>query len=116
MPLFMSLEILHNYTGNICIYVHMLVLFFFAMFANYHRVTNVFFAEGERDFGRKKMGVLSFCLDFRMLNSRTSKDACFDDTVDTLVGSRYFSRLDQVTGRWKWRKLTKPRLPFRSAI
>ncbi|XP_052777891.1 uncharacterized protein LOC128215224 [Mya arenaria] len=51
---------------------------------------------------RKKDGSLRFCLDFRMLNSRTRKDAYmlprFDDTVDTLVGSKFFSKLDLRSG------------------
>jgi len=47
---------------------------------------------------RKKDNSLRFCLDFRMLNSRTRKDAYmlprFDDTIDLLVGSRYLFKLD----------------------
>ena len=54
---------------------------------------------------RKKDNSLRFCLDFRMLNSRTRKDAYmlprFDDTVDLLVGSRYFSKLDLRSGYWQ---------------
>ena len=54
---------------------------------------------------RKKDGSLRFCLDFRMLNSRTRKDAYmlprFDDTVDTLVGSKFFSKLDLRSGYWQ---------------
>lgn len=53
---------------------------------------------------RKKDGSLRFCLDFRMLNARTRKDAYmlprFDDSVDLLVGSKYFSRLDLRSGYW----------------
>ena len=54
---------------------------------------------------RKKDGSLRFCLDFRMLNSRTRKDAYmlprFDDIVDTLVGSKFFSKLDLRSGYWQ---------------
>ena len=54
---------------------------------------------------RKKDGSLRFCIDFRMLNSRTKKDAYmlprFDDTVDLLVGSKYFSKLDLRSGYWQ---------------
>ncbi|XP_033726764.1 uncharacterized protein LOC117316332 [Pecten maximus] len=54
---------------------------------------------------RKKDGSLRFCIDYRMLNSRTRKDAYmlprFDDTVDTINGSRYFSKLDLRSGYWQ---------------
>ena len=46
---------------------------------------------------RKKDGSLRFCIDFRKLNSRTVKDTYnlpgVDDTIDTLIGSKYFSKL-----------------------
>ena len=45
---------------------------------------------------RKKDGSLRFCIDFRTLNSRTIKDAYtlprIDDTIDTLIGVKYFSK------------------------
>ncbi len=54
---------------------------------------------------RKKDGSLRFCIDFRKLNNRTVKDAYmlprFDDTIDTLVGSRFFSKLDLRSGYWQ---------------
>ena len=55
---------------------------------------------------RKKDGSLRFCIDYRMLNSRTRKDALymlprFDDVVDNLSGSRYFSKLDLRWGYWQ---------------
>ena len=54
---------------------------------------------------RKKDGSLRFCIDYRMLNSRTRKDAYmlprFDDVVDNLSGSRYFSKLDLRWGYWQ---------------
>ncbi|XP_060573187.1 uncharacterized protein LOC132731091 [Ruditapes philippinarum] len=53
---------------------------------------------------RKKDGTLRFCLDFRMLNSRTRKDAyqlpTFEDQVDLLVGSRFYSKLNLRSGYW----------------
>ncbi len=54
---------------------------------------------------RKKDGSLRFCIDFRKLNNRTVKDAYMlpriDDTLDTLVGSKYFSKLDLRSGYWQ---------------
>ena len=54
---------------------------------------------------RKKDGSLRFCIDFRKLNSRTVKDAYnlprVDDTIDTLIGSKYFSKLDLRSGHWQ---------------
>ena len=54
---------------------------------------------------RKKDGSLRFCIDFRKLNSRTVRDAYtlprIDDTIDTLIGSKYFSKLDLRSGYWQ---------------
>ena len=54
---------------------------------------------------RKKDGNLRFCIDFRKLNSRTVKDAYnlprVEDTIDTLIGSKYFSKLDLRNGYWQ---------------
>ena len=54
---------------------------------------------------RKKDGGLRFCIDFRKLNSRTVKDAYtlprIDDTIDTLIGAKYFSKLDLRSGYWQ---------------
>ena len=54
---------------------------------------------------RKKDNSLRFCLDYRTLNNRTRKDAYalprFDDTIDTLAGSKYFSKLDLRSGYWQ---------------
>ena len=54
---------------------------------------------------RKKDGSLRFCIDFRKLNGRTVKDAYtlprIDDTMDTLLGAKYFSKLDLRSGYWQ---------------
>lgn len=45
---------------------------------------------------RKSDGSLRFCIDLRMLNSKTKKDCFmlprFDDIVDTLSGAKYFNK------------------------
>ena len=54
---------------------------------------------------RKKDGSLRFCIDFRKLNNRTVKDAYYlprvDETLDTLNGASYFSKLDLRSGYWQ---------------
>ena len=54
---------------------------------------------------RKKDGSLRFCIDFRKLNSRTVRDAYnlprVNDIIDTLIGSKYFSKLDLRSGYWQ---------------
>ena len=54
---------------------------------------------------RKKDGSLRFCIDFRKLNSRTVRDAYtlprIDDTIDTLIGSKYFLKLDLRSEYWQ---------------
>ena len=51
---------------------------------------------------RKKDGSLRFCVDFRKLNARTIRDAYslprINDTIDTLIGAKYFSKLDLRSG------------------
>ena len=45
---------------------------------------------------RKKDSSLRFCIDYRKLNGRTVKDVYtftrIDDTMDTLLGAKYFSK------------------------
>ena len=54
---------------------------------------------------RKKDNSLRFCIDFRKLNARTIKDAYslprIEETIDSLAGSKYFSKLDLRSGYWK---------------
>ena len=54
---------------------------------------------------RKKDGSFDFCIDFRKLNSLTKKDShllphiC--ETLDSLVGSAYYSTFDLTLGFWQ---------------
>ena len=54
---------------------------------------------------RKKDNSLRFCIDFRQLNSRTIPDAYLlpriEETIDSLSGSKYFSKLDLRFGYWQ---------------
>jgi len=54
---------------------------------------------------RKKSGELRFCIDFRLLNEVTKKDAYplpkIDECLDALEGSRFFSTLDLASGYWQ---------------
>ena len=54
---------------------------------------------------RKKDGSLRFCIDYRKLNNQTVKDAYYlpriEETIDTLSGSKYFSKLDLRSGYWQ---------------
>ena len=53
----------------------------------------------------KKDKSLRFCVDFRKLNNRTVKDAYslprIEETIYTLPGSKYFSKLDLRSGYWQ---------------
>ena len=54
---------------------------------------------------RKKDGTLRFCIDFRHLNACTKKDSysipkC-PETMESLVGARYFSTMDLKSGFWQ---------------
>ena len=53
----------------------------------------------------KKDGTLRFCIDFRHLNAPTKKDSypipkC-PETMESLVGARYFSTMDLKSGFWQ---------------
>ena len=53
----------------------------------------------------KKDGTLRFCIDFRYLNACTKKDSypipkC-PETMESLVGARYFSTMDLKSGFWQ---------------
>jgi len=54
---------------------------------------------------RKKDGGYRFCLDFRQLNTITTKDKYplprIDETIDYLFGSKFFSTLDLISGYWQ---------------
>ena len=53
----------------------------------------------------KKDGGKRFCIDFRNLNTETTKDKypipIVDETKDYLYGARYFSTLDLISGYWQ---------------
>ena len=67
---------------------------------------------------RKKDGRIRFCIDFRKLNQRTTKDAYaiprIDDTLHLLTGAKYFSKLDLKSGYWqvKLREQDKAKIAF----
>ena len=54
---------------------------------------------------RKKDGTLRFCIDFRRLKAKTRKDSHplprGPETMESLVGARYFSTMDLKSGFWQ---------------
>lgn len=54
---------------------------------------------------KKSDGSLRFCIDLRNLNNKTIKDAYtlprVEETIDTLIGSKYFTKLDLRSGYWQ---------------
>ena len=62
---------------------------------------------------RKKDGTLRFCIDFRKLNSRTKKDSFplprMQETMESMVGARFFSSMDLKSGFWQVRMSEKSR-------
>ena len=54
---------------------------------------------------RKKQGGLRLCIDYRKLNERCIRDVFplprLDETMDALIGARYFSRLDLRSGYYQ---------------
>ena len=62
---------------------------------------------------RKKDGTLRFCIDFRKLNARTKKDSFplprMQETMESMVGARFFSSMDLKSGFWQVRMWEKSR-------
>lgn len=53
----------------------------------------------------KKDGTVRFCVDYRVLNSLTKKDAYplprVDECLDSLAGSKWYSTMDLNSGFWQ---------------
>ena len=62
---------------------------------------------------RKNDGTLRFCIDFRKLNARTKKDSFplprMQETMESMVGARFFSSMDLKSGFWQVRMSEKSR-------
>ena len=62
---------------------------------------------------RKKDGTLRFCINFRKLNARTKKDSYpfprMQETMESMVGARFFSSMDLKSGFWQVRMSEKSR-------
>ena len=62
---------------------------------------------------RKKDGGLQFCIDFRQLNARTKKDSYplprMQETMESMVGARFFSMMDLKSGFWQVKMAEKSR-------
>ena len=60
---------------------------------------------------QKKDGTVPFCIDFWRLNARTKKDAYplpqMQETIESMVGSRFFSTMDLNSGFWQVKMLEK---------
>ena len=60
---------------------------------------------------RKKDDSLRFCIDFRCLNAKTKKDSYplpwMQETMESMVGARYFSCMDLKSGFWQVKMLEK---------
>ena len=60
---------------------------------------------------RKKDGSLHFCIDFRRLNAKTKKDSYplpwMQETMESMVGARYFSCMDLKSSFWQVKMLEK---------
>ena len=61
----------------------------------------------------KKDGTLRFCIDFWRLNARTKKDSFplphMQETMESMIGARFFSSMDLKSGFWQVRMLEKSR-------
>ena len=62
---------------------------------------------------QKKDGTLQFCINFWRLNSRTKKDSFplprMQETMESMVGARFFSSMDLKSGFWQVRMSEKSR-------
>ena len=62
---------------------------------------------------RKKDGTLRFCIDFRKPNARTKKDSYplprMQETMESMVGARFFSSMDLKSRFWQVRMSEKSR-------
>ena len=62
---------------------------------------------------RKKDGSLRFCIDFQCLSAKTKKDSYplprMQETLESMVGARYFSCMDLKSGFWQVKMSEKAR-------